>query len=217
MSQERPQEILHLVEVSASEPDLAMSVVFNLSDNNSPADVLDVLSLRPFATGEQPWSKSTRLEHVKADAPLCPEGGRVLRTASEDDKHSVLAAGDGWTLLVNRWDSGNAYVAVSAVSRELAEAVLAETVRDATEPPSPDETQVEMGFWHMARHGPSRRERIISADTWADIRGNYTAPVAEALDRVMRLNPSQVSGRLLLLHGPPGTGKTTALRALARA
>ncbi|WP_327372385.1 DUF5925 domain-containing protein [Thermomonospora echinospora] len=216
MSQERPKEILHLVEVPATEPDLAMSVVLNLNDNNSPADVMDVLSLRPFANGEQPWSRSTRLEHVRADAPLRPADCRVLRTADEDGKHSVLAEGDGWTLLANRWEGGNAYVAVSATSRELAEEVLAEAVREATEPPVADETQVEMGFWHMARHGPSRRERIISADTWADIRGNYTAPVAEALDRVMTLDRDRVSGRLLLLHGPPGTGKTTALRALAR-
>ncbi|MFD0851521.1 DUF5925 domain-containing protein, partial [Actinomadura adrarensis] len=71
---EGPQEILHLVEVAeaehAAETDAAMPVIFNLYDRNSPSDVMDVLSLRPFASGEQPWSRSTRLEHVKADAPL---------------------------------------------------------------------------------------------------------------------------------------------------
>ncbi|REE98684.1 ATPase family protein associated with various cellular activities (AAA) [Thermomonospora umbrina] len=217
MSQERPKEILHLVEVPETDPELAMSVVLNLNDNNSPSDVMDVLSLRPFASGEQPWSKATRLEHVRADAPLRPDGSRVLRVADEDGKHSVLAEGDGWMLLANRWDGGNAYVAVSATTPELAESVLEDAVRDATEPPVADETQVEMGFWHMSKHGPSRRERIISADTWDTIRGNYTAPVTEALDAVMALDRDEISGRLLLLHGPPGTGKTTALRALARA
>jgi len=216
-----PQDVLHLIESRESVTDIEagspVPVVFNLSDNNSPADVMDVLSLRPFASGEQPWSRSTRLDHVRADAPLRPDGARLVRVAQEKGKESVLAEGDGWTLLTNRWKNGAAYLAVSAVTDELAESVLEESVKDATEPPKTDETNVEMGFWHMGSHGPVRTERAISADSWDDIRRNYTAPVADALDEVMSLTREQVSGRLLLLHGLPGTGKTTALRALARA
>lgn len=93
-----PQEVLHLVEApEIVEPDDSLPVVLTLNDSNSPADVMDVLSLRPFAGGEQPWSRSTRLTHVRPDAPLRPAVARVLRVAHEDGKDSVLAAGEGWT------------------------------------------------------------------------------------------------------------------------
>ena len=57
--------------------------------------------------------------------------------------------------------------------------------------------------------------RSLVVPAWEDIKANYPAPVAEDLTSFIDRGSKQ-SGRLLLWHGLPGTGKTYALRALAR-
>jgi hypothetical protein len=194
----------------------ALPLRLNVDDSDSPSDVVDALFLGRFATGEQPYAHSSSVDRVRQGAALLPDGARVLRAARDDDRSAMLAEGDGWTLLVSRWNRG-ADVTVTATSPELAEKVLGEATDGAQDEPEPQPEAVTMGFWYVSpRRGPHRTTRQISAGTWDEVRANYTAPVAGAMDRLMKVTPDDVSGRLLLLHGPPGTGKTSALRTLAR-
>lgn len=196
---------------------LPLSYEVQLDDFDEPPDVLTTLVLEEFLAGTQPWSVSARLQRVRRDARLLPPQVEPARHACQSDRRSVLAQGDGWTLHAVRWTDATARVTVTATSDELARSVLLDAINGAAEDLPPAEEATSIGFWHLTPHGGTRIVRSIATTPWSEIRRNYSAPVAGALDRLMDFRAEGLGGRLLLLHGPPGTGKTTALRAMAHA
>ncbi|MGK5545826.1 DUF5925 domain-containing protein [Streptomyces sp. URMC 127] len=204
-----------------TDPDFApaeksLPIRLTMDDSDSPSDVIDALFLGRFATGEQPYAHSHSVDRVKSGVTLVPRGAHDAARRRDDDRSASLVEGDGWTMLVSRWNRG-ADVSVTATTDELARKVLGQAVEGAEDEPEPQPEHVTMGFWYVSpRRGPHRTTRQISAGTWEEVRPNYTARVADAMDRLMKVTPDDIAGRLLLLHGPPGTGKTSALRTLAR-
>lgn len=79
-----------------------------------------------------------------------------------------------------------------------------------------DPNNVLITFWALGQHGPFSVNRKISVPTWDDIEPNYATPVANEITRLSKDFKPAHGGQLLLWHGEPGTGKTYALRALAR-
>lgn len=75
---------------------------------------------------------------------------------------------------------------------------------------------LETTFWYHTAHGPKNYVRNLEVPTWQGIEDNYPRDTRNMVQQLLNVNASEVdvSGKLVLWQGVPGTGKTYALRAL---
>ena len=83
------------------------------------------------------------------------------------------------------------------------------------------DTRVSIAFWSGSGDGlpgtPEPRWRRLQLPRFAAIEDNYRSQVRDRLAELLSWRSGDgMPGRLALWHGPPGTGKTWALRALGR-
>lgn len=109
---------------------------------------------------------------------------------------------------------GQSEIVVAGRDLEAVHAV-ADATMAALRDPGPDDDEVSVTFWAYSPGPAMNPRRRITAPAWRDIRENYPAASRAGLDELMRATEPGPGG-LLLWHGQPGTGKSYALRALAR-
>lgn len=151
-------------------------------------------------------------------SPLCllPHDAVIVRSVTGDTSLKAMARCPRGTLLVSAVpESSQVVISVSAASDELAGSLAAE-VRGRI-PAPPGAGTVEIRMWHMGGNGNAvAADRHIAAPAWEEVARNYPFSVREQLGLLTAVHRPAGTGKLILFHGGPGTGKTTALRALLR-
>jgi hypothetical protein len=140
---------------------------------------------------------------------VLPERARNVETIDLAHAWHVLADVDDVYVHVESWKT-SAYVTACASDPGEALAVV-EEIRGAA-PEAGKDGKVDVAF--TDEMGGSRYLEL-EARPWTAVRDNYNPEVRRALDSIVGHTPEvDEPRRLILWHGKPGTGKTTAIRAL---
>jgi hypothetical protein len=143
-----------------------------------------------------------------------PKLGEPLKRASAEQRATSLYELDG-ALVLFGFFSGHVFTAVAANEQQAIERVIGR-LHELLPPPDPSSRhEVPVTFWTYGQQGPQPSWRSIAVPGWDEIEGNYRTGTKEALEAIMRTFKPAHGGQLILWHGPAGTGKTFALRALA--
>ena len=109
------------------------------------------------------------------------------------------------------------FVQIHAGSRQAARLEMARVKELIPLADEPAGDQIGVGFWYWASRRSRKVVRRLSALDWGKGARNYPIATRRLLEPLMANLPAVLSGgRLILWHGPAGTGKTSALRTLAR-
>ena len=145
-------------------------------------------------------------------APL----GEVVLAERDTDGFDLVLELDGDTVAHVRVWRGRGTLAVATSERDALDQVTDGLLRCLRDPELPDGL-VPVTFWSATAGGStSTARRQLDAPAWQDVRDNYAPAAAGALDDLVAADGPGPGG-LVLWHGAPGTGKSYALRVLARA
>ncbi len=192
----------------------ASTVLTTVIDRLTDPDDIVGLAFKQLTLERHPFVRSFRIERPVAPSDLIPEGLAVQRCATYETGVVALAQDSHGSLLIKGF-ARSTIVSVAASNEADADALEARVRCRAPQIETPG--AIPIRTWHANPHGNYRStDRSIAAPDWPSIEANYAATARQELGQLMPVSRPLDGGKLILWHGDPGTGKTTALRALMR-
>ena len=213
MPKTSPNELFSPIHTNEPNPTDSLAVVGSLDIKPDFASVLLAKFVEPFFHEVETCAQELTLPPLAAEPAVFLEGATIRASVDQPRGSLWLAQLDDVAILLSCAPRGTT-VRLRSASAESLERVAA-TLTDRAPEPVGGDGQVSFDFWQVANQ-PYTTSRPITAPAYEDIAANYPGEVGQSLSKLMAHSPSFDDGRIILWHGEPGTGKTTAIRAMAR-
>ena len=191
----------------------------------TPHSITNVALTERVMNGSRPflWTKTLTqtgdFGRLEEDLPsFLPIDAVVTRTSQSNRYFDTFCEGPDYVLRIES-SLLSVDIEVAATSharaREVGTQIAAHFPTMTSNP-----NEVSVLTWRSKRSGDIENStKIVAVPAWSEISENYATHTGTQLEDLMHLGPDnkrRPRGRVILWHGTPGTGKTSAIRALMR-
>lgn len=182
-----------------------------------PSGLIDLAMSRYSLENELFHTADSREGKVKA-IEFNPPGKFLTSFESFDEKYRkyLFLVEDSIVLHQVNYQGEGSFRVISS-TREVAAELAKKLADEHLESDDEDENQTKLGIWYLTSHGPNRITRLVDTPEMEGLQRNYSDKTWKSIAQLLPVaDLPEDSGRIILLHGLPGTGKTSFVRALAK-